>query len=87
MRGFSMCTEVNTPVLRIDVTTGIATLVGYTNQVYNHGGDIMPTRVKVCHRAMDGTFVPITIGLGSLPDHRAHGDVVPGTDGHGCTCP
>ena len=47
----------------------------------------MPTRLKVCHRVDGGEFTPITIPLGSLPDHRAHGDIVPGMDGHDCTCP
>jgi hypothetical protein len=41
MRGFSMCTEVNSPVLEIDTRTGAARVVGYTNQVYNHGGDYL----------------------------------------------
>jgi len=41
MRGFSSCTEVNAPMLEIDIHTGHATLVGYTNQVYNHGGDYL----------------------------------------------
>ncbi len=29
------------PVLRIDTVTGDATLLGYTHQPYNHGGDIL----------------------------------------------
>jgi hypothetical protein len=29
------------PVLRIDTVTGEATVLGYTNQPYNHGGDIL----------------------------------------------
>jgi hypothetical protein len=41
MRGFSMCTEVNSPVMRINVRTGNARVIGYTNQVYNHGGDFL----------------------------------------------
>jgi len=38
MRGFSLCFEQSSPVLRIDADTGEATLVGYTNQIYNHVG-------------------------------------------------
>jgi hypothetical protein len=36
-----MCTEVNSPVMRINIHTGNATVIGYTNQVYNHGGDFL----------------------------------------------
>jgi outer membrane protein assembly factor BamB len=31
----------NSPVMRIDTKTGKATVVGYTNKGYNHGGDIL----------------------------------------------
>jgi len=87
MRGFSMCWDVNTPVLTIDVNTGMATLVGYTNQVYNHGGDIMPKMVRVAHRRPGGGYTCISIHLNDLPAHLAHGDYVPGTNGKACTCP
>lgn len=75
------------PVMRIDTTTGQATVLGYTEQVYNHGGDIMPTKVKVCHVNGKGRYIPIRIGIESLPDHQAHGDIVPGLNGAGCDCP
>ena len=87
MRGMSICTDVNTPVMTVDVATGIATLIGYTNQPYNHGGDIMPKMVKVAHRTAGGTYTCISINLSDLPAHLAHGDYVPGTGGHPCTCP
>jgi len=48
MRGLSACPNVNSPVMRIDVDTGVATVVGYTNQQYNHGGDIVPTKKRPC---------------------------------------
>ena len=40
MRGFSAVLG-NGLVLKIDVSTGKATVVGYTNKSYNHGGDIL----------------------------------------------
>ncbi|MDH3196930.1 MAG: hypothetical protein OEO21_01685 [Candidatus Krumholzibacteria bacterium] len=86
MKGFSWCDEVDAPVMRVDVDTGVATVVGYTNQGYNHGGDIPPARVRVCHRTGNGRYVPITVDLASLPAHRAHGDNVPGVDGNDCNC-
>ena len=75
------------PVMRIDTSTGQATVLGYTEQVYNHGGDIMPTKVRVCHVNGKGRYVPIRIGIESLADHQAHGDIVPGLNGAGCDCP
>ncbi|MBT4499765.1 MAG: hypothetical protein HOC74_18705 [Gemmatimonadetes bacterium] len=44
IRGFSNCEEVDTPVMRIDTETGLATVVGYTHLGYNHAGDIMPAK-------------------------------------------
>ncbi len=41
MRGFSMCEQVNCPVMKINIHTGNATVIGYTNQAYNHGGDFL----------------------------------------------
>jgi len=75
------------PVMKIDTKTGDTDLLGYTHQVYNHGGDIMPKFVKVAHRKGNGQYKCITIGIGDLPAHRAHGDYVPGTDGNSCDCP
>ena len=73
---------------RVDTRTGNAAVLGYTHLYYNHGGDIMPTKVKVCHVAQRGhKYVPIEIALEDLADHRAHGDLVPGVDFPGCDCP
>jgi hypothetical protein len=35
--------------------------------------------LKILHRA-DGNTVPMEISLEALPEHRAHGDLVPGVD-------
>jgi len=75
------------PVMRIEPQTGVATLLGYTHQYYNHGGDIMPTTVKVAHRKPQGDFMCLTIRMNDLKAHLAHGDYVPGTGGHTCACP
>ena len=75
------------PVMKIDTTTGQATLLGYTHQIYNHGGDILPTQVRVAHRRGDRRYDCITISMSALPAHLAHGDYVPGTAGHGAGCP
>jgi hypothetical protein len=74
------------PVLRIDVGTGDAELIGYTHRAYNHGGDIMPEKVTVCHLTGKGTYVPVSVNLNALPTHRAHGDIVPGIDTDDCGC-
>ena len=76
----------NSPVLEIDTHTGATTLVGYTDKPFNHGGDFRPAKVTVCHRKK-GRYDTIRIDLDDLPAHRAHGDIVPGTDGYGCECP
>jgi hypothetical protein len=77
-----------TPVMQIDPYSGETVLLGYSHTAdYNHGGDIMPTEVNVCHRKGNGGYVPITISLNALPDHLAHGDIVPGTAGQDCGCP
>jgi hypothetical protein len=83
IRGFSPCTGYkNAPVLRIDTTTGQATIVGYAQTGgQNHGGDIMPTWVTIEHRAQDGKFVTMKIAMEALAGHLAHGDYVPGTVG------
>jgi len=74
--------------MRIDVETGEATLLGYSQTALaNHGGDTMPTRVKIAHRKKDGSYKCQTISLNALPAHLAHGDYVPGTAGHDCDCP
>ncbi|MDH5271247.1 MAG: hypothetical protein OEY32_15130 [Candidatus Krumholzibacteria bacterium] len=87
MKGFSECDEVDAPLMHVDVNTGVATVVGYTHEGYNHGGDIAPSKVRVCHRKGNGSYVTITIDMSALPAHRAHGDIVPGVDGNDCDCP
>ncbi len=72
--------EGGAPVMKIDTTTGQATLIGYTHQVYNHGGDTYPTDVTVAHRK-GGGYQMIKISIEALPAHLAHGDYVPGTVG------
>jgi hypothetical protein len=74
------------PVMTIDVATGQATLIGDTGQMFNHGGDMLPNRVNICHRTANG-WVPLTVSLAALPQHRAHGDYVPGVDGPSLDCP
>jgi hypothetical protein len=69
------------PVMKINTNTGHATLLGYTHQYYNHGGDTYPTRVRIAHRRHNGHFQPMTINIEALPAHLAHGDYVPGTVG------
>jgi hypothetical protein len=83
IRGFSSCDfpELNSPVMKIDVKTGNATLVGYTYTSYGHGGDILPTKVTVAHREANGRYNLISISLSGLAAHLAHGDYVPGTVG------
>jgi hypothetical protein len=75
------------PVVKINTTTGQATFLGYTEQVYNHGGDILPTKVRIAHRQNNGKFKCMTIKMGDLESHLAHGDYVPGTAGHDYECP
>jgi hypothetical protein len=86
IRGFSYCDQIDAPVMSVDIEAGVATVVGYTHQGHNHGGDIPPERVKVCHRKGNGGYVTITVPLSSLADHRAHGDLVPGVDTEDCNC-
>ncbi|MDM7914310.1 MAG: hypothetical protein QUU85_03465 [Candidatus Eisenbacteria bacterium] len=88
IRGFSPCTEpINCPVLRIDVNTGDATLIGWTwlgtpgGGGQNHGGDIMPQHVTIAHRNPDGQYKEMRIPIEALQGHLAHGDYVPGTVG------
>ncbi len=69
------------PVLKINTTTGSATLLGYTHEYYNHGGDIMPTKVRVAHLMGNGNYKMINVAMDALPAHLAHGDYVPGTVG------
>jgi hypothetical protein len=75
------------PVMKIDTKTGKTELLGYTNQVYNHGGDIMPKYVSVAHRQGNGDYKCTKIGMRDLDAHLAHGDYVPGSAGHSCECP
>lgn len=83
IRGFSPCTGfINAPVMKINVHTGRATVVGYAETGgQNHGGDIYPTRVTIAHRLPNGHFRPMTIPMQALAAHLAHGDYVPGTVG------
>ena len=83
IRGFSPCAGfINAPVVKIDVNTGQATVVGYAETGgQNHGGDIMPSKVTVAHRSGNGKSVNIVISMAALPAHLAHGDYVPGTVG------
>jgi hypothetical protein len=79
------------PAMKINTRTGQATLLDYTHQYYNHGGEIMPTRVTVvhimptkvtvAHLMPNGHFKTVTIGIDAPPAHLAHGDYVPGTVG------
>lgn len=48
MKGFSACWPVNGTTLRVDPVTGIATLVGFTGQSYNHGGDTLLYKKQGC---------------------------------------
>ncbi len=76
------------PVVLIDVGTGETELLGYSQTVYaNHGGDIMPSRVKIAHRRHNGEYQCKWVSMRSLPAHLAHGDYVPGSAGHDCDCP
>lgn len=75
------------PVVKINTTTGQATLIGYTERQYNHGGDIMPTKVRVCHRTGNGNYVSIVVSMDALAAHLTHGDIVPGAAGNSCNCP
>ena len=75
------------PVMQIDIESGEADIVGYTHQVYNHGGDIMPKMVKVAHLKGNDQYACVIIGMRDLDAHLAHGDYVPGAGGAGCDCP
>ena len=77
--------DVISPLLRIDPSTGACTVIGSTGLLSTHGGDIAPNKVNVCHRTgRSGKFVPIELCLADLDDHLAHGDVLPDLD---CECP
>lgn len=76
------------PVMRIDTGTGEATLLGYSQTTHaNHGGDIMPTEVRVAHLLPNGRYNCITINMNALPAHLARGAFVLGSAGHPCECP
>ena len=83
IRGFSYCMGYkNAPVMKIDQWTGEGTVIGYAHTGgQNHGGDIMPTKVRVMHLMGNGNYKPITVAMNALPAHLAHGDYVPGTVG------
>jgi hypothetical protein len=69
------------PVMRINTRTGQATLVGYTEYPYNHGGDTYPTRVRIAHRVHHDQYRLMNISIEALQAHLRHGDYVPGTVG------
>jgi hypothetical protein len=75
------------PVVRIDTTTGECEVKGYTHQVYNHGGDILPSKARVAHLDENGAFSCIDVGMTSVGAHLAHGDYVPGGAGQPGNCP
>jgi hypothetical protein len=85
--GFCVVCNNISPIMRIDTETGAGTVLGYSELGYNHGGDTMPTTVRVAHRLGNGGYSCITVSLNALPAHLAHGDYVPGTNGHDCDCP
>jgi hypothetical protein len=85
--GFWVTDVTNAPIMQIDAETGEGTVLGYSELGYNHGGDTMPTEVRIAHRGDDEQYTCVTISLNALPAHLAHGDYVPGTDGHSCDCP
>ena len=85
--GFWVTEYTVAPIMRIDTGTGEGTLLGYSELGYNHGGDTMPTEVRVAHQNRRGEYRCTTIDLSSLPAHLEHGDYVPGTNGHSCDCP
>jgi hypothetical protein len=88
MVGFcAVCDPSHSPIMQIDAATGEGTLLGYSELGYNHGGDTMPTKVRVAHLQGNGEYSCKSISLDALPAHLAHGDYVPGTDGHDCDCP
>ncbi len=86
MKGFSSGFG-NGIVLRINPRNGRATYVGVTNTPYNHGGDIKPIRVRICHRLVNGAFSSLVVSMDALAAHLAHGDIVPGAAGNSCNCP
>ncbi len=85
--GFCEVCEDPSPIMEIDPYSGEGTLLGFNDLGYNHGGDTMPTKVRIAHLNGDGDYECKTISLNALPAHLAHGDFVPGTDGHDCECP
>jgi len=85
--GFWVTNNMIATIMRIDTGTGEGTILGYNELGYNHGGDTMPTEVRIAHRNGSGQYRCQTISLSALPAHLAHGDYVPGTGGHTCDCP
>ena len=43
------------------------------------------TKVDVCHRTGNGTFILITVGAPAVPAHLGHGDGFPGSSVPGLT--
>jgi len=85
--GFWVTDYTVAPIMRIDTETGEGTVLGYSELGYNHGGDTMPTAVRVAHQTGNGRYRCIMVNLSALPAHLAHGDYVPGSAGHSCECP
>jgi hypothetical protein len=85
MVGFCVvCDPMISPIMRINPHTGHGTVLGESVLGYNHGGDTMPTEVRIAHRQGHGRYRLMTIPLSALPAHLAHGDYVPGVGGHPC---
>ena len=83
--GFCVVCDNLTGIMRINQVTGEGTLLGIDGvQGTNHCGDTMPSDVRIRHRRGDGDFKPMTVSIDALRAHLAHGDFVPGTDGHPC---
>jgi hypothetical protein len=88
MVGFcEVCDPSHSPIMEIDPATGEGEVLGWSTLGYNHGGDTMPEKVRIAHLEDDGSYTCESINLSALPAHLAHGDYVPGTDGHDCDCP
>ncbi len=75
------------PIMEIDTETGEGTVLGFSELGYTHGGDTFPSKVNICHRRGNGTYVPMEISMNALESHLAHGDIVPGVGGAPCGCP
>jgi hypothetical protein len=82
--GFWVTNNTVATIMRINTHDGHGTVLGYNELGYNHGGDTMPIKVRIAHRLGNGHYRLMTIDMSALPAHLAHGDYVPGTNGHPC---